>query len=69
MGLTRTDRRPRLFPILLLLVALPLVLGGAQLASLGGSLYYLPAGLAIIVSAVLLWGGKASTALLLPETS
>ncbi|HJN49871.1 MAG TPA: membrane-bound PQQ-dependent dehydrogenase, glucose/quinate/shikimate family [Pseudomonadales bacterium] len=63
MGLIRTDRRPRLFPILLLLVALPLVLGGAQLASLGGSLYYLPAGLAIIVSAVLLWGGKASGSL------
>ncbi|MAF08776.1 MAG: hypothetical protein CL389_13115 [Acidiferrobacteraceae bacterium] len=64
MGLFQGDRPPRVFPILLLLVAAPLIFGGVQLAALGGSLYYLLAGVALVVSAVQLWRGKASGSLI-----
>jgi membrane-bound PQQ-dependent dehydrogenase (glucose/quinate/shikimate family) len=40
---------------MLLAVGLTLVLGGARLAWLGGSWYYLPAGALLIASGVLLW--------------
>lgn len=48
-------KAPRIFPIILCLIAVPLVLGGVQLIFLGGSFYYLLAGLALIASARKLW--------------
>ena len=51
-------RPPRIFASLLLLVGLVLAAGGVRLASLGGSLYYVIAGVMLIVSAVLLWRGQ-----------
>lgn len=44
----------RILGILLILISLPLIWGGAQLAWLGGSVYYLLAGLALIASGVLI---------------
>ncbi|MCC2978034.1 membrane-bound PQQ-dependent dehydrogenase, glucose/quinate/shikimate family [Sphingomonas sp. PL-96] len=51
-------RPPRLYPTILFIVALVLLVGGVQLASVGGSLYYLLAGLATGASGVLIWKGK-----------
>ena len=48
-------RPPRLFPIILVVIALPLILGGLQLIYLGGSFYYLFAGLLMTASAIKLW--------------
>ena len=45
----------RLFPIVLGLIAAPLTLGGLQLVFLGGSFYYLLAGLVLFASAIRLW--------------
>ena len=61
-------RRPRhgLVTVLsLVLVLLGLVLGGlgAWLATLGGSWYYLLAGIGLLVSGVLLWGNRRAGAL------
>lgn len=42
----------------LVIVGALLAIGGAWLASLGGSLYYLPTGLACLVAGVLIWRGK-----------
>lgn len=53
---------PRVYPLLLLLVGLALFAGGARLLMLGGSVYYLLSGMAIAVSAVLLWRGRAEGA-------
>jgi quinoprotein glucose dehydrogenase len=50
------------FPILLVLLALPLVVGGGYLLALGGSAYYVIAGLVLLVCAMLLWQGKRSGA-------
>jgi quinate dehydrogenase (quinone) len=44
----------RIFGVLLILIGLPLIWGGVQLAGLGGSLYYLLAGLGLLVSGVLI---------------
>ncbi len=65
---TATLRRARHGLITLLsiaLVLLGLVLGGlgAWLASLGGSWYYVLAGLGLLVSGVLLWGNRRAGAL------
>tara|TARA_B100000678_G_scaffold284156_1_gene285321 strand:- start:1537 stop:3891 length:2355 start_codon:yes stop_codon:yes gene_type:complete len=49
---------PRIFPLFLTVLAIPLVLGGLQLFFLGGSLYYLAAGLALGFSARHLWNGN-----------
>ena len=46
---------PRIYPVLLSLLALPMVLGGLQLLILGGSFYYFLAGLALVASAWYLW--------------
>ena len=46
---------PRIFPVILFLIAIPLVLGGLQLVILGGSFYYLLAGLVLVASAYRLW--------------
>ena len=48
-------RPPRVFPIILVVIALPLILGGLQLIYLGGSFYYLFAGLLMTASAIKLW--------------
>ena len=50
-------RPPRIFAAMLFLVGLALAAGGARLASLGGSWYYLIAGVTLIASAILLWRG------------
>ncbi len=54
----RAARPPRLFAALLFLLGLALGGGGAWLAALGGSLYYVLAGLALVGSAALLWRGR-----------
>ncbi len=48
---------PRIYPGILGLVAIPLIAGGAWLAGLGGSTYYLLAGLTVAMAAALLWKG------------
>lgn len=53
----------RIFAILLLLVALPLLAGALWLAALGGSLYYLLLALVLAVAAVLLWRGNSWSAI------
>ncbi len=58
----RAARPPRLFAALLMLVGLPLLAGGVWLAALGGSLYYVVAGVALASSAILLWRGRAAGA-------
>ncbi|MEX1032675.1 MAG: membrane-bound PQQ-dependent dehydrogenase, glucose/quinate/shikimate family [Cellvibrionaceae bacterium] len=54
----------RIFACLLVVLAVVLVAGGIRLISLGGSFYYLLAGLALAASAVLLWRGKPLGSLL-----
>ena len=44
--------------VIFILVGLPLVIGGAWLLMLGGSFYYLPAGLAFVASGALLVLGR-----------
>ena len=51
-------RPPRIFASILLLIGLILAAGGVRLATLGGSLYYVIAGVALITSAVMLWRGQ-----------
>ena len=48
-------RPPRIFAAILILIGLTLAVGGVRLVTLGGSFYYVLAGLAILASAVLLW--------------
>ena len=45
----------KIFPIILFVIAFPLVIGGLQLLFLGGSLYYLVAGLALAYSGWCFW--------------
>jgi quinoprotein glucose dehydrogenase len=52
----------RLLAILLCLIGITLGIGGGWLAGLGGSLYYLIAGIAILVSGILLYGRRAAGA-------
>jgi len=59
---TRSARPPRLFALLLLLLGAVFTAGGLQLVLLGGSPYYAVAGVALILSAVLLWRGRRSGA-------
>ena len=54
----RQYRPPRIFAIILLLLALPYLYGGIKLIAVGGSYYYALAGLAIGACAVLLWQGS-----------
>jgi quinoprotein glucose dehydrogenase len=58
MTLAPVKGSPWIFAVLLLLLGLALGGGGAELVLLGGSLYYLVTGLALIASAVLLWRGR-----------
>lgn len=55
MGNSGGARPPRLFPALLVLLALPLLWWGIELIALGGSSYYLLCGVALILSAALLF--------------
>ena len=55
---------PRLFGVVLVLVGLVLAMGGLRLATLGGSWYYLIAGLLTVVSGVLLTKRNANGGLL-----
>ncbi|MFV0368301.1 MAG: membrane-bound PQQ-dependent dehydrogenase, glucose/quinate/shikimate family [Hyphomicrobiaceae bacterium] len=48
----------RLLGIVLLLIGLPLLVGGAYLVSLGGSWYYVLAGIGIAVAGVRVWQGR-----------
>lgn len=57
MNASGTVRPPRVFPSILMLIALPLILGGFQLIMLGGSAYYLFAGLILLLSGYKLWQG------------
>lgn len=50
----------RLFAAILLLIGLGLALGGAWLAALGGSPYYVLVGLAYMAAAFLAWRGRAA---------
>src|SRR5262245_17100024 len=54
----------RLFAIVLLVIGIVLGVGGAQLAQLGGSPYYVIAGLVTAMSAILLWRRKGAGATL-----
>lgn len=49
-----------LFAILLAVIGILLVIGGAWLIGLGGSWYYLLAGIGLVVSAVWMFGGRTS---------
>ncbi len=51
---------PWIFASILLLFGIVLAGGGLELALLGGSLYYLVTGIALVVSALLLWRGRRS---------
>jgi quinoprotein glucose dehydrogenase len=55
---------PRIFPVLLSLIATPLLLGGLQLIILGGSFYYLLAGMVLASCALRLWQGDPLASLL-----
>ncbi|GJM13128.1 MAG: quinate dehydrogenase [Pseudohongiella sp.] len=55
MNADSISKAPRIFPAILLLIAVPLLLGGLQLIILGGSIYYLLAGCALAVCALRLW--------------
>lgn len=62
---TNTEARsPRIFPILLMLIAAPLVLGGVQLVFLGGSSYYLFAGILLVATARRLWRNDPTASLI-----
>lgn len=54
---------PRVFPILLMLAAVPLVLGGLQLIFLGGSYYYFLAGLVLVACVIRLWRADPSASM------
>jgi len=51
-------RPPRIYPALLVIVAIPLLVGGSRLLLLGGSFYYLLAGILLMASARLLMLGQ-----------
>ena len=51
-------RPPRIFACVLLLVGIALAAGGIRLALLGGSLYYVAAGIVLLVCGALLWQGN-----------
>jgi quinoprotein glucose dehydrogenase len=50
---------PRVLGVFLVLLGLPQIVGGAWLIALGGSPYYLPAGLALVISGILLFRRRA----------
>jgi glucose dehydrogenase len=58
MSVLPQRRAPWAFAIVVGAIGLVLLVGGAQLALLGGSLYYFITGLALVAAAVLLWRGR-----------
>lgn len=58
MSLAPVRAAPWIFAILLFLLGVALGGGGIELAVLGGSLYYVVTGIALIGAAVLLWRGR-----------
>ena len=64
MNTPLVSKPPRVFPVLLCLIAAPLILGGVQLVFLGGSFYYLLAGLVLVASARMLWRADPTGSLL-----
>jgi quinoprotein glucose dehydrogenase len=59
MGVATVNQSLRVYPILLVLLALPLVIdGGELLFSYGGSFYYFFCGIVLCCIAVLLWRGR-----------
>lgn len=57
-GSSARARPPRIFSAILLLVGSILALGGGRLVTLGGSFYYLIAGMTLIASAIGLWRAR-----------
>ena len=53
----------RALAVLLLLISALLLVGGVELARLGGSLYYLIAGLTLLAAGILVWRGNARGAI------
>ena len=49
---------PWIFASILMVIGLALAAGGAELALLGGSWYYLLTGIVLVASAVYLWRGR-----------
>lgn len=49
---------PRIFAALLAMIGLCLLVGGIELAWLGGSFYYAITGSAVLASSILLWCGR-----------
>jgi quinoprotein glucose dehydrogenase len=58
MSLAPVRAAPWIFAILLFLLGLALGAGGIELVVLGGSLYYVVTGIALIAAALLLWRGR-----------
>src|SRR5262245_9719774 len=52
------QRPPRIFAAIVMLVAIAFLNGGVRLVAVGGSLYYVLAGLALLASGILLWRGN-----------
>jgi quinoprotein glucose dehydrogenase len=52
-------RRPRIFAVVVLMVGIALLIPGVRLAALGGSPYYVAAGLALALAGTLLWRGDS----------
>ena len=52
------QRPPRIFAAIVLLVAIAFLYGGVGRAAVGGSRYYVLAGIALLASAILLWRGN-----------
>ena len=51
-------RPPRIFAAIVLVVAIAFLYGGVRLVAVGGSFYYVLAGVALLASAILLWRGN-----------
>jgi len=51
----RMPRPPRIFAVVVLMIATGFLYGGVQLAAVGGSWYYVITGIALAASAVLMW--------------
>lgn len=54
----RRSRPPRILAVVLLLAGMALGAGGVRLVSLGGSAYYVIAGITLLAASVLLWRGN-----------
>ncbi|MFM6832799.1 MAG: membrane-bound PQQ-dependent dehydrogenase, glucose/quinate/shikimate family [Novosphingobium sp.] len=61
--LSRAIKKPYVFASFLVIIGLVLLVGGGQLLSLGGSPYYVLAGVATVASGVLVAGGRRSGAI------